>query len=115
MSILDAVGAALLLGWDRAVDPGACQYMMRACTLTDNVPVLGWPAVPTRRGLDCPMPPGGVRGPFRRPRGPSERTPWAKRRHNDRREARRLQEINGHRCDPWPTWGPFKGYAWATP
>lgn len=90
--MLDAVGMALLLGWDRAVDPGRCATGGRYCNAGR-----GWPAIPTRRSLDCATP----RKPSRPP-GPSERTAWAKRRTLIRKAQRAFVEHLGHRMGaPW--------------
>lgn len=99
MSMLDAVGMALLLGWDRAVDPGRCAPNPAMGTRRCNMGT-GWPAIPTRRSLDCAMPPGGVWGYFRKP--PGKRSAWAKRRTLTRKAERAFVATLGHRVGaPW--------------
>jgi hypothetical protein len=96
--------AQALLAFDRAVDPGRCApnpaMGLRRCNAG-----AGWPAIPTRIGLQCgwglmisPLP-SRIDRP--KPAGPAERKRWVKRRQLERRAARRLQENNGHRCGPW--------------
>ena len=102
---LASVGAAILLGWDRAVDPGRCAPNPAMGTRRCNVGT-GWPAVPTRRGLDCSH---GLqcarylsRSDLGRPTGPAERHAWAKRRTLKRKAQRAFLAQLGHRMGaPW--------------
>lgn len=111
MGMIDAVGFALLLGWDRAVDPGICsgRWAIRRCYQGEGLPFAGWPAVPTRRGLDCADGQGLARyiprAALGRPAGPAERHRWAKHRTLARRAERRAVERQGHRLgwvEGWP-------------
>lgn len=110
-----AGAAAALLGWDRAIDPGTCSDRLRyrRCYRADGMPIprgMGWPAMPTRRGLDCDDGQGQARyiprAALGRPPGPAERHVWARRRTLARRAERRAVERQGHRLGwvgglPW--------------